>query len=49
MAATDMYATTEELLEEVFSMRPMPKLYNEGQLPLKEIYTVTWPFRLGES
>jgi hypothetical protein len=29
MAATDTY-TTEELLEAVFSVRSVPKLYNEG-------------------
>jgi hypothetical protein len=36
MAATDMHATIEELLEAVFSMQSMPRLYNEGQLPLWE-------------
>jgi hypothetical protein len=39
MAATDTYATIEEPLEEVFSVWPMPKLHNEGQLPLKERYS----------
>jgi hypothetical protein len=33
IAATDMHAT-EEVLEEVFSVRSMPRLYNEDQLPL---------------
>jgi hypothetical protein len=32
-AAMFIYATTE-LLEEVFSVRSVPRLYNEGQLPL---------------
>jgi hypothetical protein len=27
----DMYATTEELLEEMFSMQSKPRLYNEDQ------------------
>jgi hypothetical protein len=36
MAATDMHATIEGLLEEVFSVWPMQKLYNEAQLPLEE-------------
>jgi hypothetical protein len=34
MAATDIHATTEELLEAVFSVRSVPKLYNKSQLPL---------------
>jgi hypothetical protein len=29
-------ATTEELLEEVFSVQSVPRLFNEGQLPLQE-------------
>jgi hypothetical protein len=33
-AATDTHATTEELLEAVFSVRSVLRLYNEGQLPL---------------
>jgi hypothetical protein len=32
MAATDMHAATENLLDAVFSVRPVPRLYNEGQL-----------------
>jgi hypothetical protein len=28
--AMDMHATTEELLEAVFSMRPMPRLYDDA-------------------
>jgi hypothetical protein len=35
MAATDMH-TTEELLEVVFSVRSVLRLYNEGQLPLEK-------------
>jgi hypothetical protein len=34
LAPTDTHVTTEELLEEVFSVRSLPRLYNEGQLPL---------------
>jgi hypothetical protein len=34
VAAVDTYATTEELLETVFSVRSVPGLYNEDQLPL---------------
>jgi hypothetical protein len=30
-AATDIYATTEKLLEAVFSMQCVPRLYNEHQ------------------
>jgi hypothetical protein len=36
MIATDTHATIEELFEAVFSVRPVPRLYNEGQLPLEE-------------
>jgi hypothetical protein len=36
MAATYMHATIEELLEVVFSVQSMPRLYNESQLPLQE-------------
>jgi hypothetical protein len=36
MAATDMHITIEKLLETVFSVRSVPRLYNEGQLPLEE-------------
>jgi hypothetical protein len=35
MAATDTHATIEELLEAVFSVLSVPRLYNEGQLPLR--------------
>jgi hypothetical protein len=34
MVATDTHATTEELLEAVFSVRSVSGLYNDGQLPL---------------
>jgi hypothetical protein len=33
MAATDMHATIGELLEAAFSVRSVPRLYNEDQLP----------------
>jgi hypothetical protein len=36
MAAKDMHATTQELLEALFSVQSMPRLYIEGQLPLEE-------------
>jgi hypothetical protein len=36
MAATDTHAQTEVLLEVVFSLRSVPRLYNEGQLPLEK-------------
>jgi hypothetical protein len=35
MNATDTHATIEELLEAVLSVRPVPRLYNGGQLSLK--------------
>jgi hypothetical protein len=35
MAATDTHATTEELLEAVFSVRPVPILHNEEKLRLR--------------
>jgi hypothetical protein len=35
MAATDIHATTEELLGQLFSVRSMPKLYKEDQLSQK--------------
>jgi hypothetical protein len=37
--------TMEELLEAVFSVRPMPKLYDKDQLPLQESpwTAVEWP------
>jgi hypothetical protein len=31
---TVAHTTTEELLEAVFSVRPLPRLYNVDQLPL---------------
>jgi hypothetical protein len=34
MAATYIHARIEELLEAVFSVWSIPRLYNEGQLPL---------------
>jgi hypothetical protein len=36
MATTDTHATIEEILEAVFFVRSLPRLYNEDQLPLKE-------------
>jgi hypothetical protein len=36
MATTDLHGTTKEVLEEVFSVRSMPRLYNEDQLPSEE-------------
>jgi hypothetical protein len=36
MAATDMHTIKEELLGVAFSVWYMPRLYNEGQLPLEE-------------
>jgi hypothetical protein len=36
MTVTDTHATTGELLEVVFSVRSVPRLCNEGQLPLEE-------------
>jgi hypothetical protein len=35
MAATNKHGTIEELLEAVFSVRSMPRLYNEQQLRLR--------------
>jgi hypothetical protein len=37
MAATVTYATIEELLEAVFSVRSVLTLYNEIQLPLEKV------------
>jgi hypothetical protein len=34
MAITDMHTTVEELLEAVFSVHFMPRLYKKDQLPL---------------
>jgi hypothetical protein len=45
MAATDMCKTTEELRELVFSVRSVPRLDNEGQLPLEE--SLEMPVRRG--
>jgi hypothetical protein len=36
MAAKDTHATIEDLLETVFSLRSVPRLYNEGKMPLEE-------------
>jgi hypothetical protein len=36
MATTDANATIEKLLEEVFSVWSVQKLYTEAQLPLEE-------------
>jgi hypothetical protein len=36
MDATDMHVTIEELLEEMFSVPSVPRVYNEGQLPLEK-------------
>jgi hypothetical protein len=36
MAATDTHATVEEMLEAMFSVRSVPRLYNEVQLSLEE-------------
>jgi hypothetical protein len=33
MAATDTYAIKEDLLEEVYSVWSVPRLYNEEELP----------------
>jgi hypothetical protein len=41
MAATDSHATTEELLEAVFCVWSVPRLYNEGQPPLEESLEMT--------
>jgi hypothetical protein len=36
MAATDTHATINEMLEAVFSVQSVPRLYDEDQLPLRE-------------
>jgi hypothetical protein len=36
MATTDTHATIEELLEAVFSVRSVPKLYNGDQLIIEK-------------
>jgi hypothetical protein len=36
VVATDKHTIIEELLETVFTMRSVPRLCDEGQLPLKE-------------
>jgi hypothetical protein len=36
MAAANMHATIVELLEALFSVRSMPRLFNQDQLPLQE-------------
>jgi hypothetical protein len=35
MAATHTQATISELMEAMLFLRPIPRLYNEGQLPLE--------------
>jgi hypothetical protein len=35
MPTTETHATIEELLEVMFSLRFVPRLYDEGQLPLQ--------------
>jgi hypothetical protein len=37
MAERDTHATIEELLEAVFSVRSVPRLYNEDQLPIDKL------------
>jgi hypothetical protein len=37
------------LLEAVFSVRSVPRLYTENHPPLGDINMGTWPSRLGES
>jgi hypothetical protein len=36
MTATDTQTTREELLEAVFSVQSVPRLFNEGQVALEE-------------
>jgi hypothetical protein len=36
MSASGTHATIEELLEALFSVRSIPRLYNESQLPLEQ-------------
>jgi hypothetical protein len=36
IATTDAHAKIEELLEDVFSVESVPRLYNEDQLPLRD-------------
>jgi hypothetical protein len=38
MAATDKHATTEEMLEEVVSVRSVPSPYNDGQRPIEKSF-----------
>jgi hypothetical protein len=40
-AAADTHTTIEELLEAVFSMRSVPRLYNECQLQLEKSLETT--------
>jgi hypothetical protein len=47
MTENDTHATTEELLEAVFSVRSVPSLYNKGQLPL-EVSLETAVKRIGD-
>jgi hypothetical protein len=46
MATTDTHVTVEQLFEAVFSVRPVPRLYNGCQLPL-ENSLVTAVTRIG--
>jgi hypothetical protein len=41
MAAADTHARIEEMLEAVFSVRPVLSLYNEGQLLLEDSLETT--------
>jgi hypothetical protein len=41
MGTTDMHATTQELLEALFPVQSVPKLYNEGRLPLEDSLEMT--------
>jgi hypothetical protein len=41
MATTEMHATIEGLLEAVFSVQSIPKIYNEDQLSLLQSLETT--------
>jgi hypothetical protein len=48
MTATGTHTTTEEVSIAMFSVRSLPGLYNEGQLPLEKgletaVRSVEWP------
>jgi hypothetical protein len=47
MAATDMHATMEELLEAVFSVRSVPSLYDKEQLRLRGNFEMTEKCEVG--